>query len=85
VRLAELAEPGRALPEAMLPPGVSALPTVPGPGGLAVPQRPIWQSISGPEITLPSGFDPNRRPESPRITEAREAVRAAMTGSQRRR
>jgi len=78
VRLAELAEPRRPLPEAMLPPGVSALPTVPGPGGLAIPRRPAWQSISGPEITLPSGFDPNRRPESPRITEAREAVRAAM-------
>lgn len=78
VRLAELAEPGRRLPDAPLPPGLAALPTVPGPGGLAIPQRPVWQSVSGSELTLPAGFDPDRRPESPVIRDARERVRAAM-------
>jgi len=78
-RLSELADRASRLPEPDLPPGIAALPTVETASGLAIPRTPVWQSVAGPEITLPAGFDPNRRPESPRITEAREAVRAAMT------
>jgi hypothetical protein len=75
-RLSELAERASRLPEPDLPPGVHGLPTVETASGLAIPRTPAWQSVAGPELTMPAGFDQRR--ESPVIRDARERVRAAM-------
>lgn len=75
-RLSELAERAAHLPEPEQPFAAHGLPTVETASGLAIPRTPVWQSVAGPELTLPAGF--GRRRESPVIRDARERVRAAM-------
>ena len=75
-RLSELAERAAHLPEPEQPFAAHDLPTVETASGLAIPRTPVWQSVAGPELTMPAGSD--RRRESPVIREARERVREAM-------
>lgn len=76
--LADLADPRRAVPAPALPDGVDLrrLELVEAAGGLAVPRRPVWQSVHGPEVTVPAGLDLRPAPD-PWLENVRAAVKAA--------
>jgi hypothetical protein len=57
VFLADALNPASVLPEPALPGAMHHVEHVPGPDGLMVPRRPAWQSVAGPELSLPPGLD----------------------------
>lgn len=73
------ADSRRPLPAPAIPPGVDLgrLEYVPTAGGLDVPRRPVWQSVRGPEVTVPPGLELRPAPD-PRLERARAAVAAAL-------
>lgn len=81
LRLADLANPRRPVP-----PTAGFAPLVDGEkvqtgAGVDVPRDPTWQSIAGPELTLPAGsapVDPRTytAPLSPQVRKARELLAA---------
>lgn len=54
--LAQLTDPRRALPEAEVPPEVLAAPHV-SDGEVSIPVRPVWQSITRADLTVPEQLD----------------------------
>jgi hypothetical protein len=50
---------------------------VEGPNGLHVPVRPCWQSVEGPELTVPQGLD-FAPPVDERLRAVQERVRGAL-------
>lgn len=55
--LERLADPRLVLPDADGPVGGEG-PSVRTPGGLVIPRRPVWQSVEGPELTVPGVAPP---------------------------
>ena len=58
----------------------SAIPETPATvttgGGLVLPRAPFWQSVNGPELTLPAALQPEQPPEdtNPVLTRARDYI-----------
>ena len=65
-----------------MPQEVLASPHVPGPG-FDVPVRPCWQSVEGPELTVPQGLD-FAPPVDPALREVRERVQLALSDHERK-
>jgi hypothetical protein len=78
--LDRLCDPATRLPEPPIPPAVFAQECVAGPDGMQVPRRPAWITPESDQVTLPAGMDLT----DPTVRARREAVRAAISHSERR-
>lgn len=75
--LADLADPRKRLPEAVLPPEARNVATVATGGGLRIPRTPVLQSVAGSELTVPAGLEVRDR--DPRLERLRERVAEEIT------
>ena len=70
IKVSEYADPRARVPDPLLPAGAFRAPTFDDTGR----GRPAWQSVNGPELTVPPGLDLS----DPRAHELRDEIRAVL-------